>query len=145
MEGERRRGKAATALPSAAGSSWVCAHQQVGTEGEAASPRHIVPLAWLGRTVGCSPGLLSELVPGKNLGRAGSCLAVTCSPGKVCFSFAAKARVVWLQVCTSPPPAVGYVGLIRLHFCFKLFLFCLFCCCCYGFFFPFFFFKATSK
>lgn len=45
-EGERRkrrRGKAATALLSSAGSSWVCAHEQAGAEGGRASPRHGAP------------------------------------------------------------------------------------------------------
>lgn len=46
-EGERRkrrrRGKAATALLSSAGSSWVCAHEQAGAKGGRASPRHGAP------------------------------------------------------------------------------------------------------
>lgn len=74
----------------------------------------------------------SELAPGKPFtGSGSSCPVLTSSPGKVCFCFAAKARGVWLQVCTSPPPAGVYIALIRLHFCF-LFNF-------------FFLFKATSK
>lgn len=51
-------------------------------------------------------------------GSGSSCPVLTSSPGKVCFCFAAKARGVWLQVCTSPPPAGVYIALIRLHFLF---------------------------
>jgi len=109
----RRRGTAATALPSWAGSSRVCARDQAGAEQLRASPGPIAAPARLG------PRPPAELAPGK--ASAGS--RRSCSPGKVGFSFAARAGVVWLQVCTSPPPAVGYGGLIRLHFCFILFFF----------------------
>lgn len=69
----------------------------------------------------------TELVRGKpSTGSGSGCPVVTSSPGKVCFCFAAKARGVWLQVCTSPPPAGVYIALIRLHFCFL-----------FSFFFPF--------
>lgn len=81
------------------------------------------------------PGCTRSFVPGKpSRGSGSSCPVVTSSPGKVCFCFGAKARGVWLQVCTSPPPAGVYIALIRLHFCFL-----------FSFFFFFFLFKATSK
>lgn len=109
----RRRGKAATALLSSAGSSWVRAHEQAGAKGGRASPRHSAPgtapspAAHGARARQTLPGVGQQLPCGHLLTRKG-----------VCFCFAAKARGVWLQVCTSPPPARVYIALIRLHFCF---------------------------
>lgn len=107
----------------------LCCHQQAAlgfVHMSGRSPRgKSKPKAWaLPARLRARPH--TELVPSKpSTGSGSSCPVVTSSPGKVCFCFAAKARGVWLQVCTSPPPAGVYIALIRLHFCFlfKFFFF----------------------